>query len=388
MANGKHCQRWCCMEKVALTHCDDYTKNALKRSVDILFQLVPPPVTSGDTVFLKANLLMAKRPDLAITTHPLLIGEIARRFLSRGCRVIVGDSPGGPFHVAALQHIYRVCGLTEAAKEFGFELNLDVASKEINYAAGQRGKQFTMVKAMVEADHLISIGKLKTHGMMLYTGAAKNMFGTIPGANKVQYHLNMPDYDDFARLLVDICRAAGPDYAIIDAVWGMEGNGPSGGTPKYVGALLAGENPFAVDCIGAALMGLAPESVPMLRVALENHFCSNSPEILGDALTSFPQEPFRLPESKPIHFYRGKLPQPIADFLDNYTRPWPIFNGLDCNGCGICARSCPPQAILLQAGRPQVDLAKCIRCFCCHELCPNGAIEIKKRWLSHLLSRL
>lgn len=135
-------------------------------------------------------------------------------------------------------------------------------------------------------------------------------------------------------------------------------------------------------------MGLAPENVPMLQVALENHFCSSCPEVVGDTVASFAQEPFRLPESKPIHFYRSKLPRPLADFLDNYTRPWPIFNGAGCNGCGVCVRSCPPQAILLQAGHPQVDLAKCIRCFCCHELCPNGAIEIGKHWLSRLLGRL
>jgi len=376
------------MDQVALVTCGGYDKNIISEAVDELFALAPPPVFGGERVFLKVNLLLAKNPAEAITTHPALVGEVASRLVSMGCEVTVGDSPGGPFNQSILQRVYRVSGMEDMAKEVGCRLNFDTSSVNVELPSGQRGKTFPMVRAMVEADCLISMAKLKTHGMMLYTGAAKNMYGVIPGAVKAQYHLNMPDYQDFARLLVDICRASAPEYSIIDGVWGMEGNGPSGGSPKYVGALVAGKDPFAVDHVGATLMGLKPETIPMLKVALEEGFLSAVPEILGKQPADFSHTPFCLPETKPINLFLSKLPGFLSDFLDSYTRPWPVFGGESCNGCGICRENCPPGAIQMEANRPQVDLTKCIRCFCCHELCPQTAILIKKRWISRLLDRL
>ncbi len=376
------------MDRVALTASADYEKNTVKEAVDRLFALAPPPVSPGQRVFLKVNLLLAKNPSAAVTTHPALVGEVASRLIAMGCEVTVGDSPGGPFNQSILQRVYRICGMTAMAEEVGCRLNFDTSSVNVELPSGRRGKAFPMVRAMVEADCLISMAKLKTHGMMLYSGAAKNMYGTIPGATKAQYHLNMPDYEDFARLLVDICQAAAPEYSIIDGIWGMEGNGPSGGSPKYVGALLAGINPFAVDYVGASLMGLSPETVPMLKVVLEEGLLTGVPEILGNSLADFKHTPFLLPETKPVNLFLDKLPGFLSGLIDAHTRPWPEFGGESCNGCGICRDNCPPGAIRMVEKRPQVDLTKCIRCFCCHELCPQTAIRIKKRWISRLLDRL
>lgn len=377
------------MSEVVLLNCTDYDEKQVEAKIREIFTKSPLEVQAGQTVFLKANLLLGKRPEEAITTHPAVVLATARYFLEKGCKVIVGDSPGGVFNAAYLKAVYRITGMQEAARKAGCELNYNTDTLQINYEQGKKVQTMNVVKAMATADVLISLAKLKTHGMMVYTGAMKNMFGAIPGVEKVQYHLRMPAYDDFADTLLDICFAMKPAYGIIDGIIGMEGDGPSGGNPRKVGVLLGGANLAALDRVGAALIGLEAKEVPMLAAACKRGLLAADkfPEIIGDDFAAACVKNYVRSKGIAINMYADKLPKFLVKWLDRRLKAYPVFNGPTCNGCGICAQNCPMKIISIKDKRPVADLSSCVSCFCCHELCPQKAIAIKRGLFARIFLR-
>ncbi len=377
------------MEKVALCRCDSYelseVERALWRGLDLLSagSFLPD---AGQTVFLKTNLLMAKSPESAVVTHPVVVEAVARYFKERGVKVIIGDSPGGPFLPGLLKAAYQAAGLIGVAERTGSLLNYDVSVATVSASVRDRTNTFPMVKAMLTANAIISIAKLKTHSMMMYSGAAKNMYGAIAGMAKVDYHLRLPEYHDFAHLLVDVCETVKPVFSIIDGIVAMEGNGPSGGTPRQVGALIMGQNPYAADWVGAGVLGMEPDDVPMLAAARERGLVQpENVSVLDESLAALQIPDLQLPDSRPIHFYNTKLPSFLSDWLDNRIKPRVRVDRNGCIGCGKCVAHCPPRAMELVGKVPCIDNKKCICCFCCQELCPEKAIEIYRGWLGRFL---
>ncbi|MCI8336686.1 MAG: DUF362 domain-containing protein [Peptococcaceae bacterium] len=377
------------MEKVALCKCQSYEEkeiaDALYQGFDLLAaeEFLPG---AGQIVFLKTNLLMAKSPKSAVVTHPAVVEAVAAYFCKRGARVIIGDSPGGPFLPGLLKSAYHAAGLIGVAERTDSTLNYDVSVQEVLAAEKTRTNSFSMVKAMLEADAIISLAKLKTHSMMMYSGAAKNMYGAIAGMAKVDYHLRLPNYTDFAHLLVDVCETVKPVFSIIDGIVAMEGNGPSGGMPRQVGALVMGKNPYAVDWIGASVLGMSPEDIPMLAAARERGLVTPADiHIYGEELSTLQITDLQLPDSRPIHFYHQKLPGFLSDWLDNRIKPRVRVEKNRCIGCGKCVAHCPPRAMSLVDKVPKIAEKKCICCFCCQELCPEKAIEIYRGWLGRFL---
>lgn len=382
------------MEQVGLCRCHSYTKEEVERAFYQGVALLGADnflPGKGQTVFLKTNLLMRKSPESAVITHPAVVEAVASYFKSRGARVIIGDSPGGPFLPAMLKAIYQTAGLVEVAERTGSQLNYDVSVVDVPSVCKDRSPFFPMVKAMVEADAIISLAKLKTHSMMMYSGAAKNMFGVIPGMAKVDYHLRLPEYDDFANVLVDICETAKPVFSVIDGIVAMEGNGPSGGMPREVGALIMGQNPYAVDLVGSAVLGMEADAIPLLQAAIERGLVSLPEQIAvqGESIAAMKVENLKLPASRPIHFYNTKLPRFLSDWLDKRLKPNVQIEKPTCIGCGKCANHCPPHAMtMIQYGNkkiPRIDEKTCICCFCCQELCPENAIKISRGFLGKFL---
>lgn len=374
------------MHTVVLEKCTSYNQDEVDNAVSSIFSHyggVKKLFEPGQTVFLKVNLVMKKKPEEAVTTHPAVVEAVAKQLLRHGCRVIIGDSPGGPFTPIKLKGIYKATGMEEVARITGSELNYNVECLDVSYQEGHIVKSLTVAKAMWEADALISLGKLKTHGMTTYTGAAKNLFGTIPGLLKAEYHFKMPNLDDFAHMLVDICEAIKPAFSIIDGVVGMEGEGPTAGKPKQVNAIIAGINPHEVDVIGASLMGLEINRVPTLKAAKQRGLITedNDIKVVGYPIEKLKVQKFVVPNTRQIHFYRGKFPLWLERYLDKWLTPNPVFQHHLCSGCEVCKKHCPPGVITMKQGRPVVELNKCIRCFCCQELCPAKAVMIKRPWI-------
>lgn len=378
--------------KVSLVPCESYdpaqTEQALHRVLEPLGGLAW--VKDGMVVAIKANLVTFLKPEAAATTHPALLCALVRMLKERGAHVIVGDSPGGIYTRPYLDRIYAVTGMKDVEKT-GAELNRDFQIKDAVYPEAKEAKTFTYTAWLDKADAIINFCKLKTHGMMAMSGAAKNMFGVIPGTAKPEYHYRYPDPDRFADMIVDLDEYFKPVLSITDGIVGMEGNGPTAGKPRKIGVLMASQNPHAADLIGAAIIGLNPEEVPTLKSAMRRGLIPQRPEDLetiGDWRPFVIDNYQRVETTHSLRFNRdshtffGRI---SANFMDKALASRPELKKEECIGCKECYRICPAKAIKMIDHKPKIDRNKCIRCFCCQEFCPKGALKVKRTALARFL---
>ena len=376
--------------EVALISCDNYRQECVQKAVDLAISKVGGlcDVKPGDRVVLKANLLKKNAPEDCVTTHPSIIEAIAKRLMEQGAKVVVGDSPGGPFTREHLSGVYAASGMQAAQERTGFSLNYDTGQENRSNPGGVILKQLNYCRYLEKADWIIDVAKLKTHGMTGYTGAVKNLFGTIPGRIKTECHYRFPAAADFCEMLIDLAEYVTPRLSIIDAVYGMEGEGPSAGEPRKIGCIIASKSPYAADLLGSWLIGFAPEEILTVQKAIQRGLCPPSVEglrILGEDPEKYRMRDFKTAPPKGTEVLRGRVPGFLRKPLGRMIQPKPIFHDKTCIGCGECMRACPPRAIRMEENRPRVDLDRCIRCFCCQELCPKKAVRIKRSKLIQLL---
>ncbi len=384
------------MNDVSIARCLSYDIDAVRAAVrQLLMPLggIESFVNPGDKVLLKANLLMRRKPEAVTTTHPAIVQAVAELVLEAGGKPIICDSPGGyHFYTAStLDAVYETCGMKEAARASGAELSYDTEVEDVPWPGGRMMKSVKTIRPVLHADKIINLPKLKTHMMMVYSGAVKNLFGIIPGSFKTEYHFRFEDENDFAGVLVDICEFAKPALTVMDAVVGMEGYGPTNGHPRQVGLVLASADPYRLDVVAASAIGLDPRKVPTIRESAARGFCTTRVEdvrIAGPALAEVAVPDFDKPTTKvAFNVYDWVLPKPVAKWLNRRLKAKPWFRLSACRGCGVCAKSCPAKAIEMAGGKPSADLGKCISCFCCHELCRFDAVDIKRPWIMRVLMR-
>ena len=381
------------MRQVGIVRCDNYEYANVGRAVyeclDSLHGL-KDKIKPGSKALVKVNLLKKNNPADAVTTHPAVAEAIVRYLQERDCEVTLADSPGGPYTQWMLKGIYKATGMEKVAERTKCNLNYDVSVAEVYNEQGKTLKKMQVIKAAEDADFIVSAAKLKTHAMMTYTGAVKNLFGIIPGIAKADYHFKMNDVSNFAALLVDICEYAKPLFSVIDGIDGMEGDGPSAGDKRHVGIIMASESPYALDFSALRVIGINPSIVPTVREAKDRGLFSCDDNDIEYTILK-PEDinikPFKLPKSLNVNFIGGKVPGIIEKWVMNNLRPKSMFDYDTCISCRICEKSCPPKVISMETGKPVVDLDKCIRCFCCHELCPQKAVHIKKHGIYDRLFR-
>lgn len=384
------------MSDVSIVKCADYqyerVKNAVRESLDLLGG-VGSFVKPGARVLLKVSLLMKRKPEKATTTHPAVVRAVAELVREAGGRPLIADSPGG-YHFytrGTLASVYETCGMREAAEMSGAELNYDTEAVDVPFPDGRIVKMVKTIKPVLDADLIISIPKLKTHMMTVYSGAVKNMFGVIPGSYKAEYHLRFEDTGDFADLLIDLCRLTKPGLTVMDAVVGMEGYGPTAGNPRTVGLVISSRDPFALDAAAVRLIGLEPRRVPTIVRAEQRGLCPadmGGVRVLGESIRDVAVTDFEKPTVKvAFNYYSLFLPRWLKRRIDKVIKPKPVFDHGSCVGCGMCANGCPPRTIEMRDGKPVVDLSGCIRCFCCSELCAHGAVRIARPWFIRMVLR-
>lgn len=375
------------MSDIAVTACKEYTPNEARRAIAEALGATGglELIKSGMKVVIKANLVSGKHPDTATTTHPVLLAALTEIIRDRGASVIVGDSPGGLFTASWLGKIYKATGL-DMCVEAGASLNDDFTHSNGD-CGGKVLHEFTYTSYLNDADLIIDFAKLKTHGMMVMSGAVKNMFGAIPGAMKPEYHSRFPTVESFADMLIDIYEYFLPRISLIDAVWGMEGNGPTCGSPRYVGALIASQNGHLADMAAAHIMGIDLEKLPLHAMALKRGLCPEDlshTDIYGD-IDGFVVKDYDLICDASSDFGLV-VPRPLAWLSDKVFRIRPQLSGNKCVGCSLCANTCPRGAITMKKGKPDFDYSKCIRCFCCQEFCPKGALRVHRTLIARLIN--
>lgn len=368
---------------VSLRHCRAYDRAQVQATIDGIFADcggIERIVSPGQRVLIKLNLLMKRTPDRATTTHPEVARAIVRAVQRAGGVPVLADSPGGPYTRGALAGVYDTCGIRAVAQETQCTLNDDFSTTVRYFEAGCAARQLDLIGVLDQVDCVITVGKLKTHGLTTMTGCVKNLYGLVPGTAKVEYHARYQDVTLFSDMLVDICQCVKPCFAILDAVEGMEGEGPSGGRPRAIGALVGGRNPHTVDAVGAQLIGLRAQQVTTLQAAAKRGLLPDY-TLAGD-----PIEPLMIRDFDiPMGLRRGSWVR-LMNALPQAFRPRPVFTHKRCDGCGTCVRACPKKAIVMDAHRrPQVDVKRCIRCYCCQELCPKTDVEVRRNPIFSLL---
>ena len=200
-------------------------------------------VRPGERVLLKPNMLSAKAPEKAVTTHPEVLRGVIELVKEAGGIPLVGDSPG----IGGFRRVAEKSGILRVIEETGAE---PVEFAETVEVAGQGVfRRFEIARPYMEADRIINIAKLKTHEMMTMTCAVKNLFGAVVGTGKAAWHLKAgADRGMFARMLLEIYLLRRPDLNIVDAITAMEGNGPGSGDPRHVGLLAGGSQSGGRRC--------------------------------------------------------------------------------------------------------------------------------------------
>lgn len=379
---------------VSIVRCEDYAdaKKAVYAALELLGG-IGKFIKKGGRVVIKPNLVSRKKPSEAATVNPAIVRAVIEAAKSRGASVTIAESPGGPYSAAYLKSVYAECGMNEAIKGTGAKLNFDTGFKEISFPEGKTVKSIPIIDPILNADLIISLPKLKTHAMTSYTGAVKNMFGTIPGTHKAELHFRLDDRDAFCSMLVDLfqCVNKTPVLSIMDGVWGMEGDGPTAGQKRHIGVIMASMNAHALDMAACKIIGYAPDDVPTLKEAVSRGLVCASPEeleLIGDDINSFVISDFKKPQS---HFNLLKLlslPETLNKFVTRVLSSRPKMHYKECVGCGECMRCCPPHAITMKNGKPVIDRDKCIKCFCCQELCPKKAVKIHRSPINKFMIRV
>ena len=380
---------------VSLVPCRSYEPSACKVALEAVLRPLGGLsfIKPGDRVVIKANLLTFLKPEKAATTHPALLCALTELLRDRGAEVTIGDSPGGPFSLPYLKRVYAATGLNDCLAA-GAKLNQNTAIREGTYPEGKVMRRFTYTAYLDDCDYIIDFCKLKTHGMMGMTGGAKNMFGAIPGTDKPEYHYRYPQAEDFARMLVDLDCYFHPVLTICDGVMAMEGNGPSQGTPRFMGLVAASPSPHKLDLVLATLIGLNRKDVPTLQAAHERGLIPDTAEELSisEGWQDFICPDFQTVVERRDLLFRGDnrslMGKLTGAVIKAAMQPRPKAEENSCIGCRQCANVCPARAIAMVDGKPKVDYSVCIRCFCCQEFCPVGAMKVKRTAISTFLEKL
>ena len=220
----------------------------------------------GKSVLLKPN-LVGLDPGGFINTHPTVIAAARECFLRMGAaQVLIGDGPALDRDTEAILESVRLREHVGPLEQAFVDLNLDEVQHVALPTRASRLKELYLPRTCMGVDFVVSMPKLKTHHWAGVTLSMKNMFGIVPGAC-YGWPKNVLHWAGIDRAILDINAAARPDFAIVDGIVGMEGNGPTQGQPRASGVLIFGDDPVAVDATCCRVMGLRPEGVPYLARA-------------------------------------------------------------------------------------------------------------------------
>ncbi|WP_045210800.1 DUF362 domain-containing protein [Desulfonatronovibrio magnus] len=353
----------------------DHSLDSIVEEILSLF----PANRKNSNILVKPNILGAHAPQKAVTTHPALVSAVIRKLKDCGARVMVGDNPGMGGYGRS-QRAARECGLLECSGDSYINLGLNPVRIKVK---SDYFSQITVSGEILDADELINLPKLKTHSLTVLTGAVKNTFGYIVGADKMRVHAACPTPLQFAHGLVDIYQIRPPELNIMDAIMAMEGNGPSNGKPVHLSQIMASENAVTLDCAAIHMLGHKPAAVPHLQVAAARELGQSDLKLMN--ITG------KVPKVKGFRFPRTFVPGLAGIILNRYLSRWanclPEVVSHRCTACGICAGHCPVKAMKMSSEGPRLDKKGCIHCYCCQEMCPENAIRLSGRFLRLLQKR-
>ena len=374
--------------KVVILECDSYNLDMVYEKLKIGFKLlggVEEFVKPNENILLKPNVLSASLPEKTVTTNPVVFEAVAKILKESGVNLKYGDSPG--FNKPSIA--FKKCGIYDVAEKLNIELADFESGKRIEYKEAKYWNTFDIANGVLEADGIVSLSKMKTHQLTRITGAVKNQFGCIYGLSKAKMHVKVPNAINFSKLLVDINMFLKPRLYIMDGIIAMEGNGPASGTPRKMNVILISSDPVALDSTFCRIIDLDPLFVPTNRYGKDfglGTYIEDEIELIGDDIKKFIKKDFNVIKRE----VKGDALFSFLNPIKNFIVRFPAIDNKNCTKCGICVESCPVdgKAVFLKNSDkkkpPIYNYNKCIRCYCCQEICPNNAIYVKTPFLAKL----
>lgn len=369
---------------VSIVRCQDYDDEMVLKGLRHAINLmggIQAFVKKGQRVLLKPNLLYGKPPEEAVTTHPSIVKGMIQIVQEAGGLPFIGDSPS----VGSLIKTAEKAGIKAIADKMKcplVEFNRPIQSPNQD---GKRFKQLELDQSVLEADVVVNLPKWKTHAQMFLTLGVKNLFGCVPGPRKALWHLKAgEDRKIFTQVLVDIYQTVRPSLTVLDGIMGMEGNGPTSGQPIPIGLILASNDALSLDQIVCDLLRIPRESLFTNQVAFEQGKGKGKIEVVGERLEEIKISKFVFPTPSQIGW---GLPKFLSNTLKNALTSKPVILRNICKNCDQCSKICPPKALIRTEMGLVFDYKQCIRCFCCLEVCPEGAITIKPGWGLKLMGK-
>ncbi|KAA0259318.1 DUF362 domain-containing protein [Deferribacter autotrophicus] len=328
------------------------------------------------SILLKPNLLQASPPEKAITTHPVFIEAciIAVKELNPECSIYIGDSPGANF--INYEIVLKTTGIMDAAKKYNVEIVKfeKYAPKKIN--------DFIITSFVDKVDCILNLAKLKTHSLTGLTLCVKNLFGLVPGTNKVGYHKKYPDSSKLAENIYQIYEIVkDKTLSFLDGILAHEGEGPSRGKPVKLGIVGASVHAEALDMVITNVLGFPVDFCKTNLVLLRKGINLQDVEIEGK-IDNIPK--IRVPISTKVVF----LPNWFKRWFAEHISVKPEIDKNSCIKCFLCYKSCPVNAInKIDGFFLEIDKDKCIECFCCYEVCESDAINLKRSLLHKVIAK-
>ncbi len=362
---------------VSVRKCEEYNIDKITEFISDIYEKCGGPDPYGKKVLLKPNILSDDIPEKCISTHPVVVEAMIRFLKSKSAAVLLGDSPA--VHTRSFRPVKS--GILPVCESTGVRwIDFTQNPTEINLNGGK----IKVASVLKEADLIISLPKLKNHELVYFTGAIKNSLGFVPGFSKAKQHARHQDRESFSRFLVDLNEAVTPHFFLMDGITGMEGRGPGQGTPVKTGVLIGSTNPLALDIIASRIAGYEPKDIPTNHIGLSRgKWLSSTADIGYDGpdIETIIKKDFKRIAITPntniaIRFLKNRF-----RFVRKLDKR-PVFNHDTCTGCRECIKICPENAIEMHPGKKNyvaLTDSKCIRCYCCSEVCKYNAVVIRRK---------
>lgn len=302
--------------RVCLARCASYDPVLVRQSLSALLEPLGGMsafVKPGQRVLLKPNLIVPRRADQAITTHPEVVRAAALAVREAGATPVIGDSPafGSAYWVA------QACGMAAMAKEIGVEIvDLGHRPRTVRLGSESPFPKMGMGEEVLRADAIINLPKIKTHCQMGMTIAVKNMYGAVAGKRKTWRHFFTDDRVAFGRMLVAICRLLKPVLTIADGIVALERNGPSEGDPRALGILAASADPVALERIIVEILGVDLSTLPVFEAARQMGYGEQNLdqiEVIGEPIESLRVRDYvTIAQMSPISFTLPRVLRSLA----------------------------------------------------------------------------
>ncbi|MDR2136889.1 MAG: DUF362 domain-containing protein [Synergistaceae bacterium] len=342
-------------------------------------------VKRGGQVLLKVNLVAGYAPERRVTTDPSVVRAVAKAVLEAGGNPVIADSPGIDNFLKAAEK----AGFLDVARELGIPCVELTDSVPLSVASDATFRKIEVARRVIESDAIINLPKMKTHAQMLLTLGVKNMFGCVAAQRKAEWHYSAGlRRERFASLLLDIWNGIRPCLTILDGVIGMDGRGPTNGTPFPYGIVAGARDALTMDFWLCRMMGVRLEDYPLWQAAAMRGMAQcdlDENDLAGDFPASHIWEGLEIPKLDSLNLIPAMSRLPFAKILEQSLMSRHIHRPDRCVGCGKCAAICRAEAISISLNEKNLngkklifDYGKCIRCYCCHEMCPADAIGFRE----------